>query len=334
MRIAVVGAGAIGGFLGARLARAGEDVTLIARGAHLAAMREHGVRVRGDDGEFVAFPRCTDDLAAVADADIAILTMKANALTALAPTLGATLGPRTAVVTAQNGIPWWYFERHGGPLDGTRLRSVDPDGVIARAIPIERVIGCVVYPAAELVEPGVVWHVEGNRFPIGEPDGTRSERAQALSAALVRAGLKAPVRSRIRDDIWLKLIGNAALNPLSALARATLDQIGSDVEARALALELMVEAAAVAGRLGATLEIGVEQRLEAAVRIRGHKPSMLADVEQGRPLELEPLVGAVLEIGALVGVQLPRLRALYACAKLFDTIAHREAELLPAAVSA
>jgi 2-dehydropantoate 2-reductase len=334
MRIAIVGAGAIGAFLGARLALAGEDVTLIARGAHLAAMREHGVRVRGDDGEYVAFPRCTDDLAAVSDADVALLTMKANALPAFAPRLGAALGPRTAVVTAQNGVPWWYFERHGGLLEGTRLRSVDPDGVIARAIPIERVIGCVVYPAAELIEPGVIWHVEGIRFPIGEPDGTRSERAQVLSATLTRAGLKAPVRPRIRDDIWLKLIGNAALNPLSALARATLDQIGSDVEARALALEAMTEAATVAAQLGVILEIGVEQRLEAAVRIRGHKPSMLADLEQGRPLELEPLVGAVLEIGALVGVELPRLQALYACAKLLDAIAHPEREQSPAAVPA
>lgn len=318
MRFAVVGAGAIGGLLGARLAAAGEDVTLIARGAHLAAMRERGVRVRGDDGELVARPLCTDDLAAVRDADAVFLTMKANGLSAIAPRLGEMLGPDAAIVTAQNGLPWWYFDGHGGPLEGTRLRTVDPDGAIARSIDTRRVVGCVVYPAAELVEPGVIWHVEGNRLPIGEPGGTRSARCEAIAAALVRAGFKAPIRPRIRDDIWLKLLGNVSFNPVSALTRATLDEIGAHPEARALVRSLMEEAAAAATALGVTFEIGIDQRLAGGTRIKAHKTSMLADVEAGRPLELDPLVGVVIEIAELVGVEVPRLRAIYAATRLLE----------------
>ncbi len=332
MRFVVLGAGAIGGFLGARLARAGAEVTLVARGAHLAAMRERGLTVREADGEYRVSVACSDDMSVARDADVVFLTMKANALGPVAPRLGELLGPETTVVTAQNGIPWWYFARHGGALEGTRLRSVDPEGAIARSIPAERVVGCVVYPAAELVEPGVVLHVEGMRFPIGELDGARTARCEAISAALVRAGLKAPIRSRIRDDIWLKLIGNVAFNPVSVLARATMDEIAASEPARAVVRAIMEEAAAVARALGVRLELSVEQRQAAAERITGHKTSMLQDLEASRPLELEPLVGAVLEIADLVGVAVPHLRAVYGCVKLLDP-ASRASRAEPAAVA-
>jgi 2-dehydropantoate 2-reductase len=318
MKLAIVGAGATGGFLGAHLARAGEDVTLIARGPHLAAMRAHGVRVLSPEGDFVAHPAATDDLAVVGEADAVFLTVKAHSLPALAPQLGPRLGPETAVVTAQNGIPWWYFERYEGPLAGTRLKSVDPDGTIAANIPAWRVIGCVVYPATRLAEPGVIEHIEGTRFSLGELDGSKSERVQAIAAALTRAGLKAPIRSRIRHDLWLKLLGNVAFNPISALTRATLEQIATLPETRVVAQAVMEEADSVARALGVELEISVEQRLAGAARVGAHKTSMLQDVESGRPLEVEALVGAVVELGDLLGLSLPHLRTVYACTKLLD----------------
>lgn len=323
MRFAIVGAGATGGFLGARLARAGVEVVLVARGAHLAAMRERGVEVQGEDGTFVAHPTCTDDLSVVGDADAVFLTVKAHSLPQLAPRLAPLLGPETAVVTAQNGIPWWYFERHGGPLEGTRLRTVDPDGIIARSIETRRVIGCIVYPATSLVGPGVIRHVEGTRFSIGELDGSKSERCQAIAAALVRAGLKCPVRPRIRNEIWLKLLGNVAFNPLSALTRATLVEMATDPELRSVARAIMEEADSVARALGIELEIGVEQRLAGAAKVGPHKTSMLQDVESGRRLEVDALVGAVVEIADLLNLSLPHLRTVYACARLLDRSLHR-----------
>lgn len=318
MRLVIVGAGAIGGFLGARLARSGADVTLIARGPHLAAMRANGLRVFGA-GEDVTVPvRCTDDLRAIRDADVVFLTMKANALAPVARELGALLRDDAAVVTAQNGVPWWYFEHHGGPFEGTRLRSVDPDGVIAGSIAVAHVVGCVVYPAAELAAPGVIRHVEGIRFPIGELDGTRSPRCEEISAALVRAGLKCPIRPRIRDDLWLKLIGNVAFNPVSALGRATMEAIAANEPARAAIRILMEEAAAVATSLGVRFELSLEKRQAGAERVRDHKTSMLQDLEQGRALELDPLLGAVIEMGELAGVPTPALRAVYGTLRLLD----------------
>lgn len=318
MRLVIVGAGSIGGFLGARLTRSGADVTLVARGPHLAAMRAHGLRVFGEGDDFTVPVDCTDDLDVVRRADAVFLTMKANALAPVAADIGARLGDGATVVSAQNGIPWWYFDRHGGALDGTRLRSVDPDGAIARSIPADRVVGCVVYPAAELPEPGVVRHVEGIRFPIGELDGARSPRCEAISAALVRAGLKCPIRPRIRDDLWLKLIGNVAFNPVSALGRASMEEIAASEPARAAVRVLMEEAAAVAAALGVRLALSLEARQAGAERIKDHKTSMLQDVEHGRPLELEPLVGAVLEIAQLVHVPTPALRAVYGAVRLLD----------------
>ena len=318
MKFAVVGAGATGGFLGGFLARAGHDVTLVARGAHLEAMRRDGLRVRTADGEFTVRPRCTDDVGAVAGAEVAFLAVKAHAVAAMAGPLGAAVGSDGTLVTLQNGIPWWYFERLGGPLDGTRLESVDPGGVIAGHVDPLSIVGAVTYPATRIVEPGVVEHVEGTRFSIGELDGGRSERCRAISGALVESGLKCPVRTDIRKDLWLKLIGNAVFNPLSALTRASLTAIATEPGTRELALAMMREAVRVAEAVGVELDLTVEQRLDGAARVGEHKTSMLQDVESGRPLEIDALVGAVVEIGRLVRLELPRLETVYACVKLLD----------------
>ena len=318
MKFCIVGAGATGGFLGAKLAQAGEDVTLVARGPHLAAMRERGVEVRSPDGDFVAHPHATDDMAAVGDADAVFLTVKAHSLTQIAPTVGPLLGERTAVVTAQNGIPWWYFEHAGGPLEGTHLETVDPGGIIASSIPTWRVLGCIVYPATRIIAPGVIEHVEGTRFTVAELDDSRSERREAIVAALGRAGLKCPSRSRLRHELWLKLLGNVAFNPISALTRATLQDIAGLSETRAVTRAVMEEADAVAKALGVTLEFTVEQRLRGAEGVGAHKTSMLQDVETGRPLEIEALVGAVVEVADKLDVPVPHMRTVYACTKLLD----------------
>ena len=320
MRFTIVGAGATGGYLGACLARAGADVALVARGPHLAAMRDRGLTVREADGtEFTARPQATDDLAAaVGSADAVFVTLKAHSLPAIAPALGAALRPGATLLTAQNGIPWWYFQRYQGTLAGTRLETVDPGGVIADHIPIEAVVGCIVYPATALAAPGIVEHVEGNRFSLGELDGSRSERVAAISKALAGAGLKAPVQARIRHEIWLKLLGNATFNPVSALARATLAQMGALTESRQLVRALMGEVDSVARALGVEVEVGIERRLEAGFAVGEHKTSMLQDVEAGRPLEVEALVGAVCELGDHLRLDLPHLRSVYALGKLLD----------------
>ncbi|HEX2035941.1 MAG TPA: 2-dehydropantoate 2-reductase [Chloroflexota bacterium] len=318
LRFAIVGAGATGGFLGARLARAGEDVVLIARGAHLAAMREHGIKVISADGDFVAHPACTDDLAVAGQADVIFLTVKAHSLPEIAVQLGPLLAPHTAVVTAQNGIPWWYFSHYSGPLAGTQLRSVDPDGVIARSFESRRVLGCVVYPATRIVSPGVVEHLEGLRFSVAELDDSRSERREAIVAALGRAGLRASSRLRIRDELWLKLLGNVAFNPLSALTRATIVDIATQPQTRQVAEAIMHEALSVARALGVTLDFTVEQRLEGAARVGAHETSMLQDVETGRPLEVEALVGAVVELADRLDLPVPHTRTVYACTRLLD----------------
>jgi len=316
VRLAVVGAGATGGLLGARLARAGLDVTLVARGPHLEAMRERGVRVIEPDGSsFTARPACTDDLEAAAGADVVLVTLKAHSLPAIAPRLGAALRPDTAVVFAQNGVPWWFFLGDGS---GRRLESVDPGGVISESIPARHVIGCVVYPATSLEEPGVVRHVEGDRISLGELDGSRTERVAAISAALARGGLKAPVQSRLRQEIWLKLIGNATLNPVSALTRATLRDLLDDPDSRDLVRTLMLEVEAVGRALGIETDIGVERRLEAAARVGEHRTSMLQDVEAGRPLEVEALVGAVVELAAEAGVAVPALAVVHRLTRQLD----------------
>ncbi len=318
MKLAVVGAGATGGYVGALLARAGEDVTLVARGPHLAAMQAHGVRVHDRGGEWRAAPRCTDDWSTLGDADVCILTLKAHAIPGIAPRLRDCLNPAAVIVPAQNGIPWWYFQKHGGHFEGRRLQCLDPDGTLSACLPAERLLGCVVWPATRLTAPGVIEHVEGNRFTLGELDGERTERASALAAVLTRAGLKSRVSRRIRSEIWTKLLGNVAMNPLSALTRATLIAIATDTHVRPVTRAMMLEAAAVAQSLGIEPDISVDQRLAGAEGVGAHRSSMLQDVESGRPLEVEALIGAVVELGELLGLDLPHLRTVYACVSLLD----------------
>jgi len=324
MKFAIVGAGAIGAFAGAMLARAGEDVTLIARGPHLRAMQAHGVRVRGALGDFDAQVTATDDPASVGPVDVVLLTLKAHSLTAMAPRLSPMLGPETTVVSAQNGIPWWYFHGHGGEWEGTQLESIDPGGVINRSVPPERVIGCVIYPSAIISEPGIIEHIEGTRFAIGEPDGSKSERCRRIADSFIKAGLRCPIRANIRHDMWVKLMGNVAYNPISALTRATLIEIVQCLETRGLAAAIMAEAESVAGKLGIELGVTIEQRLEGAEKVGHHKTSMLQDIEAGRPVELEAIVGAVVELGNRMGLSLPYTNSVYACVKLLAANTHAE----------
>jgi 2-dehydropantoate 2-reductase len=316
MKFAVVGAGAIGAFVGAMLSRAGEDVALVARGAHLRAMQEHGVRVRGEIGEFTAHPKATDDPAAIGPVDVVLLTLKAHSLTGMAPRLAPLIGNDTCVVSAQNGIPWWYFYRHGGEWEGTRLETVDPGGVIGQHVDAARIIGCVVYPSTNIVEPGIVWHIEGTRFAIGEPDGTKTERCRKIADAFIKAGLRCPIRTNIRNDLWVKLMGNVAYNPISSLTRATLVEIVQCPETRELAAAIMTETETVARRLGIEMGVTIEQRLEGAEKVGRHKTSMLQDIESGRPTELEAIVGAVVELGDKMGMPLLNTKAVYANVKL------------------
>jgi len=320
MRIAVIGAGSIGGYLAVRLILSGSQVTVIARRANLEAIRANGLKLRLPDGtEETAHPDlATDDLTAAGPHDVVIIGVKGQQLAALAPTLGPLLGPETAVVPAQNGIPWWYFQRHGGPFEGRRLESVDPGGVISKHIGPERIIGCVTYQAAELVEPGVIQFIEGNRFTLGEPDGEKSDRVMALAEALSRGGLKVPVRRDIRTEIWVKLLGNMTFNPISALTRATLGQMIGFEPTRQLVADTMAEAQEVASRLGIRIGLPIEKRIQGAAEMGSHKTSTLQDIEAGRTTEVEWLVGAVSELGRLVEVPTPRIDTLYACLKLLE----------------
>jgi len=316
MRFAIVGAGAVGAFVAARLAAAGEDVAVLARGAQLGAIRDRGVRVRSQAGELEAHPFAAAEPAEIGPVDVVFLALKAHSLPDAAARLTPLLGPDTPVVTGQNGIPWWYFQSHGGPLEGMHLESIDPGGILSRTIPLNRVIGCVIYFSTLISEPGVVVHVEGNRLAIGEPDGKRSGRCEAISHSLQKAGLRCPIRARIRHDIWVKLIGNLAFNPISALARATMEQMIQDPGARALTRAVMEEGEAVARALGVELEIGIDRRMEGAARVGPHKTSMLQDLEAGRRLELESIVGAVVELADRLAIPIPHTKTLYACAKL------------------
>lgn len=311
MRFVVLGAGAIGAYVGAALARGGADVTLIARGAHLAAMRRDGVRVRSPRGDFTAHPPVTDDLGAVAGADVVFVGLKAYSLPEIAPALGDLLAPDAAAIWAQNGIPWWYQPG---------LQSVDPGGVIAASIPAKHNIGCVVYSSTEIVEPGVIRHIEGTRFTIGEPSGEASERCKAISAAFAAGGLKAPVESRLADQIWLKLIGNVAFNPITALTRATLGQLGELPEMVDLLRAVFGECAQVADRLGIKFPVSLDRRLEAGIAVGDHKTSMLQDLEAGKRLEVDCLTGAVVELADQLGVDVPHVRTVHACALLLDRL--------------
>jgi len=318
MKIAVVGAGAIGGYLGAKLALAGEDVSFIARNQNLAAINARGFRLVLEDGseQHAADVRAVEHMADAGPQDAVLLTLKAHQLRDVLPQLRALFGPKTMVVTMINGVPWWYFHRLAGPHEGRAITSVDPDGAIAAHIEPERVIGSVVYPAAELVEPGVVRVIEGNRFTLGEPDGSRSERIEALSQTFMRAGFKSPVARDIRAEIWIKLWGNLSFNPISALTHATLEDICRFPPTRLLAERMMREAQAVAEQLGVVFKISLAQRIAGAEAVGAHKTSMLLDVEHGRALELEALVGAVIELGRIAAVPTPTIEAVYAATSL------------------
>ena len=316
MRVAILGAGATGGFLGARLARAGTDVVLIARGPHLQAMRESGLRLIEPDGESIVRVEATDDLESVRSADFVFVTLKAHSVPAMAGRLAASLGAGTAVVSAQNGIPWWYFQRHGGELEGTHLETVDPGGMIGRMIDPQRVIACIVYPATSVVAPGIVRHVEGERFSLGELDGSHTERIAALSGLLTGAGLKAPVQPRIRQELWVKLMGNAVFNPLSALTRASLGAMAESPVLAPVVRAAMEEVDAVAGRLGIEIPVSIDQRIRGAARVGEHKTSMLQDLEAARPLEIDAITGSVVELAGRLGVPVPHLETIYASVKV------------------
>jgi 2-dehydropantoate 2-reductase len=316
MKICIIGAGAIGGLLAAKLAASGEDVTVVARGAQLAAIAANGLRLTGQDGDLHVRPRAVGTVKEAGIHDLVILGMKAHQVAEIIPDLPSTFGPQTMVLTAQNGIPWWYFLKQESPFAGRRLESVDLGGLIADGLPAERVIGSVVYPAAEIAAPGVIRLIEGNRFSLAEIDNSKSERIEAVSQAFTKAGFKAPVVSDIRAEIWTKLWGNLSFNPISALTHATLAAICADPLTRALAADMMREAKTIGENLGIRFRIPLEKRIAGAAAVGEHKTSMLQDIEAGRFIEIDALVGSVIELGQITGVPTPTISAVYACVKL------------------
>ena len=327
MRICIIGAGAIGGMLGARLALAGETVTFIEKNpTHAYAMRTQGLRIEADGDAVTAKDfAVTDDLAAPGPQDLVVIAVKAHQIPAVVPDIRQLFGPKTIVMTVQNGVPWWYFFKHGGPHDGRRIAAVDPSGAIDEAIERERIVGCIVYPAGEVTAPGVIHVVEGNRFSVGELDGSHSERVEALAAMLVRSGFKSYVLDDIRGEIWLKLWGNLSFNPISALTRATLAAICRDPGTRALAADMMREAQQIAEKLGITFRHTIEKRIAGAEAVGEHKTSMLQDIEAGRAPEIEALVGAVVELGRLTETPIPHIESVYAAVKGLEETLSRSA---------
>ena len=322
MRVCIVGAGAIGGLMGAKLALSGEEVTVIDQGAHLEAIKENGLKLIWEDGtEYVAeVAKATDNLEEAGEQDLIILGLKAHYLDQVAKEISLITGPETMIVTVQNGIPWWYFHKHGGEFDGHPLDSLDPDRILTKNIDADKIIGCVVYPAAAVIEPGVIRHVEGDRFPIGELNGSESARVQKLKDTLENAGFRSRVLDDIRSEIWLKAWGNLSFNPISALTHATLVDICQFAETRKLAETMMTEAQAIAEKLGITFRHTIEKRIAGAEGVGAHKTSMLQDVESGRSLETEALIGAILELGNLTETPAPAIEAVYACVKLLNKV--------------
>lgn len=318
MKIAIIGAGAIGGYVGAKLALAGEDVTFIVRGANLEAIARNGIKLIMHDGiEHIASNvKATANYAAAGPQDMVIIALKAHQVSAVVDDLPKLLGPETVVVTMQNGIPYWYFHGQPGAFAGRPIKSVDPTGLISQKIPASQVIGCVVYPASELIAPGVVRHIEGDRFPVGELDGSISDRVTKVSACFIGAGFKAPVLENIRAEIWLKLWGNLTFNPISALSHSTLVDICQFPVSRELAANMMREAQAVATKLGIEFRVPLEKRIDGAEKIGKHKTSMLQDVEAGRDPEIDALVGSVIELGRLTNTPTPHIDTVYALVKL------------------
>ncbi|WP_201151070.1 2-dehydropantoate 2-reductase [Rhodovulum sulfidophilum] len=323
MKICVFGAGAIGGYMGAKLAQAGAEVSLVARGSHLAAMRARGLRlIEEESGTDETVPvRVAEDASELGEQDYVIVTLKAHSVPPVVGKMQPLIGAGTTVVSGVNGVPWWYFHKIGGPLEGTRLASVDPGDAQWTGFGPDRVLGCVVYPAAEVIEPGVVRHIEGNRFSLGEPDGSRSERALRLSRALASAGLKAPVRPKLRDEIWVKLWGNLSFNPISALTHATLDVLCTDPGTRGVARAMMLEAQAIAEKLGVKFPIDVERRIEGGAAVGAHRTSMLQDLDLGRPMEIDALVGSVQELGRITGTPTPAIDTVLALIALRARVA-------------
>ena len=319
MKVCVVGAGAIGGYMAVRIAKAGHDVSVIARGPHLAAIRTHGLKLVEADQELVVTNlSATDNICELGPQDIVLLALKAHQIEAVVGDLSVLLGPKTVLVTLQNGIPWWYFQKLDSPYSGRVVKSVDPNGVLFNKIDPDRIIGCIAYPAATIAEPGVIKHVEGNRFPVGELDGSESDRVNQVSALFTEAGLKARVLTDIRSEIWLKLWGNLTFNPISAVTHATLVDICQFPLTRTLAATMMTEAQSIGERLGAGFRVPMERRIAGAESVGKHKTSMLQDVEVGKPLEIDGMLGVVVELAEMTEVDVPTLRALYACVSLLN----------------
>ena len=319
MKVCVVGAGAIGGYVAVRLAHAGHDVSAIARGPHLAAIRAHGLTLVEAEQELVATNlTATDRIPDLGRQDVVLLALKAHQIAAVVEDLPAIVGPETVLVTLQNGIPWWYFQKLGGPYADRIVETVDPGGVLFNAIDPNQVVGCIAYPAATIAEPGVIKHIEGNRFPVGELDGSASERVAMVSALFEGGGFKARVLDDIRSEIWLKLWGNLTFNPISALTHSTLVDICQFPLSRALAATMMIEAQVIAERLGASFRVPMERRIAGAESVGKHKTSMLQDVEAGKPLEIDGMLGVVVELADITGVEVPTLRTVYACASLLN----------------
>lgn len=322
MRICIFGAGAIGGYMAAKLAQAGADVAIVARGPHLAAIRAKGLTLLEDGADPVTVQvRASDSAADLGPQDYVIVTLKAHSVPPVVGAMQPLIGPGTTIVSGVNGVPWWYFHKIGGPLEGTRLESVDPGGMQWDGFGPDRVLGCVVYPAAEVSEPGTIRHIEGNRFSLGEPDGSKSDRATALSQALQAAGLKAPVRPKIRDEIWVKLWGNLSFNPISALTHATLDVLCTDPGTRAVARAMMVEAQEIAEKLGVTFPIDVERRIDGGAAVGAHRTSMLQDLDAGRPMEIDALVRSVQELGRITATPTPTIDTVLALVALRGRVA-------------
>lgn len=324
MRFAVIGAGAIGAYVGAALSRGGAEVTLVARGAHLRAMQERGVKVLSERGNFHAHPQATDDCSTIGTVDCLIIALKAHQIVGMLDAIAPCIGRHTQVLAMQNGIPWWYFQNHGGELEGLTLERVDPGGLLARTFDPANVIGCAVYSSTEIVEPGVIKHVEGTRYSLGTPSGEITEAINDVSAAFVSGGLKAPVEANLRRDVWIKLLGNVCLNPISALTRATLVDMATHDLVEPLLREMMTESLAIATGLGITLDISIDKRIDGARRVGAHKTSTLQDIEAHRPLEIDCIVGAVVEIGDRLGIPVPATRHVYAMTKLLDESTQRE----------
>ena len=312
MKVCIYGAGAIGGYVGAQLAIAGADVSLVARGPHLKAMRENGLKLRIGGEERVAKVTCTDDPAELGPQDFVFVSLKAHSIPGVVDAMQPLLNDNTSIVTAVNGIPYWYFYRHGNEFEGTTLETIDPGARQWTALGPERAIGCIVYPATEVVEPGVIQHVYGDKFPLGEPSGEQTERVQQLSKMMESAGLRAPVMDNIRDEMWLKLWGNLSFNPISALTHATLDVITTSPGTRAVAKAMMLEGQAIAERLGVKFRVDVERRINGAGAVGAHKTSMLQDLERGRAMEIDPLVSVVQELGRLTGIPTPTIDTVLA----------------------